>query len=530
MRSAHSNSTDKNEKKKDSMASTGQPAPLSASARISAKAWKTTAILSCVATMVMYAETMLIPALPDLLKDFGVSYSMSSWILSAYLLTGAVMTPIVGKLSDTYGRKKVLLIVMAIYLVGVSMAGLATNIVFMLVARAIQGIGLSMFPIAFGIIREQFPREKIAIGQGIITSMFASGAVIGLLVGGIIIENYGWQTTFFTIIPITVALILLIRRFIIVDDEQRGHGYHEKVPSVEGKISFEERDEGKYSIISRIDITGVITLATAVTSFLLILTFMETGTGYGGGFSIFGLAILGIISFLFFIMAERRVAHPLIDFKLILHKAILPANLIIMIVGLLMFMVFQTIPILVRNPQPLGFGQDAIATGTVQLPFALVLLVFGASSGFIIAKLGSVKPIIGGCVITAISFSCLSLFHSSELAISASLALLSVGLSLTSVGAMNVIILSTPKQVTGVTLGTTLLMRVIGSSIGPAVAGMLMQGHQSVLNISGILQSFPSSVSFNLIFLTAAVLSMACIGLAIILRNRVMKMSIPNLA
>ena len=200
--------------------------------KIPASAWKVLALLSCIATMVMYAETMLIPAIPDLIKDFHVSYSMSSWILTAYLVAGAVMTPIAGKLSDIYGRKKILLIIMVIYAVGVSLSAFATNIYFMIVARAIQGIGMSMFPIAFGIVRDVFPREKISIGQGVITSMFASGAVIGLAVGGIIIQNYGWRSTFFTIIPIAIALLLIIRRFINVDDgeqqlqeqeEQEGH-------------------------------------------------------------------------------------------------------------------------------------------------------------------------------------------------------------------------------------------------------------------------------------------------------------------
>jgi MFS family permease len=508
----------KNETKKDNKGGIISPSHElgpPGSTKISAKAWKITAILSCVATMVMYAETMLIPAIPDLIKDFGVSYSMSSWILAAYLLTGAVMTPIIGKLSDYYGRKKVLLIVMVIYMVGVSTAGFATDIVFMLAARAIQGVGLSMFPIAFGIVRDQFPREKISIGQGIITSMFASGAVIGLLVGGFIIQNYGWQTTFFTIIPIAISLLFIIRRYINVDEQS---------------YSYQQQEGEKHSKkenISNIDIKGALTLAAAVTSFLLVLTYMETGNSTES--FTYALIAVATISFALFIIIEKRASNPLVDLKLIMNKAILPANLIIMIVGLLMFMVFQTVPILVRNPQPLGFGEDAIATGNVQLPFALVLLVFGASSGFIISKLGTLKPIIAGSVITAASFFSLLVFHSSELGISASLALLSVGLSLTGVGAMNVIILTTPKQSIGATLGTTLLMRVIGSSIGPALAGMYMQANQSELGISGIAQSFPSLVSYNMIFLTAGVLASGSIVLAILLRRRVLKMSIPNL-
>src|SRR5574337_1238209 len=145
--------------------------------KISSYAWKTLAILSLIATMVMYAETMLIPAIPDLIRDFHISYSVSSWILTTYLIAGAIMTPITGKLSDIYGRKKMLLIVMGIYAVGVSLGGFVTDIYQMLAIRIIQGVGMSMFPIAFAIIRELFPRSKIAIGQGVITSMFAAGAV-----------------------------------------------------------------------------------------------------------------------------------------------------------------------------------------------------------------------------------------------------------------------------------------------------------------------------------------------------------------
>jgi MFS family permease len=201
-----------------------------------------------------------------------------------------------------------------------------------------------------------------------------------------------------------------------------------------------------------------------------------------------------------------------------------------MIVGMSMFMVFQTIPILVRNPEPIGFGEDAISTGKVQLPFAIILLIFGPTSGFIISKLGSLKPIIAGTIITAIGFFSLLILHSTEFLVSVNLAILSTGLSLTSVGAMNVIILSTPRQFSGISLGMSSLMRIIGASIGPALAGMYMQTHQSILTIHGAAQYFPSTISFNFIFLTAAILSSASIGLAILLRKNAVKMAIPNLA
>ena len=535
-----------NQNKSNNNTAGQSPSSPNYSVKIPASAWKILVILSCLATMVMYAETMLIPAIPDLIKQFHVSYSMSSWILTAYLITGAVMTPIAGKLSDIYGKKRILLFIMIIYAIGVSIAGFATNIYFLVLARAIQGIGMAMFPIAFSIIRDNFPREKLSIGQGVISSMFASGAVIGLSVGGAIIKNYGWQATFFTIIPIAIGLLIVVSRFIHVTEEQEVEKERQQEQQQQGQMfveteekRFESKDNektdnnrgNKAKRRSVIDIKGAITLAAAVTSFLLMLTYLETGDS--GGTSTSSLRtiiflVIGIISLALFILVEKRSTNPLVDFRLVLHKTVLPANLIIMIVGFSMFMVFQTIPILVRNPPPLGFGEDAVNTGNIQLPFALILLVFGPTSGFIISKLGSMKPVIGGASITSAGFFGLFMFHSTPLSISTNLAILSTGLSLTNVGAMNVTILSTPRQFMGISLGTSMLMRIIGAAVGPALAGMYMQSNQSILRVNGIAQYFPSAESYNLIFLTATALSILSIGLAIILRRRAIKLAIPN--
>ncbi len=478
--------------------------------KIPASAWKVLAVLSSLATMVMYAETMLIPALPDLIDEFNVSYSISSWILSAYLIPGAVMTPIAGKLSDIYGRKKVLLVIMAVYAVGISMAGFAGNIYLLFVSRAIQGIGIAMFVIAFSIIRDQFPRDRISIGQGIISSMFASGAVIGLLMGGFIISNFGWRATFLSAVPITIVLFIIIWRF----------KYTAKPPV----------DKAKKQDISRtVDIKGAITLAVFVTSFLLSLTLLETGQGFNMA-NMTAFLTVGIVSLVVFIVVERRSKEPLVDLKLFVHKVILPANLIIMVVGFSMFMVFQTIPVLVRNPIPLGFGGDATAVGYTQLPFAIVLLVFGPTSGLIVSKLGSVRPIIMGTAIAAAGCFGLVAFHEGWTGVAVNLAVLSTGLSLTNVGAMNVTILATPSEFTGMSIGMNTLLRILGSSVGPALAGVYMQTFQATAEVAGTRMVFPSMQAYSVIFLTAMMLFILSIGFAFYIKRRLAKMSIPNLS
>lgn len=532
------------------------------SGKIPPSAWKTLGILSCIATMVMYAETMLIPAIPDLISHFHVSYTMSSWVLTAYLVSGAVMTPIAGKLSDIYGKKKILLIVMLVYAVGVSIAGLAPTFELMLLARAIQGIGMSMFPIAFSIVRDQFPRAKISIGQGVITSMFASGAIIGLIVGGFIIQNYGWQATFFTIIPIAFALLFVIRKYITIGSNIEGSSEvsiaSQDTAIVNSEIKNQERKTKDSSSAGtnttdesrRIDILGAVTLAITIISLLLSITLFETSAGNGSlganidqniiegplGLSsseiwLTTLVVVGVVSSVVFVIVERRAKNPLVDFRLLFDKVVLPANLMILIVGLSMFMVFETIPILVRNPIPLGFGESALGVGNVQLPFAIVLLIFGPTSGFIISRLGSIKPIIAGSVITSAGFFALWLVHSNPFCVSAGLAVLSVGLSLTSVGAMNIVILATPPKYSGISLGMTSLLRIVGSSVGPVVASVYLQTLQSRISIgSGIFGSFPSQESFGLVFLTAAVASLVSVGLALTLRSILSKIHIPNLS
>src|SRR5215217_6626222 len=124
------------------------------SEKIQASTWITLAILGSTILITMYGETMLLPAIGQIIKDFDISYSTSSWILTAYLISGAVMTPIAGKLSDIYGKKKMVLIIMVIYIIGISLGGFSSNIAFLIISRVIQGIGIAMFPIAFGIVRD----------------------------------------------------------------------------------------------------------------------------------------------------------------------------------------------------------------------------------------------------------------------------------------------------------------------------------------------------------------------------------------
>ena len=501
--------------------------------------WMTLAILSSLGIIAMSAETMILPAIPDFIEDLDISYEDSSWILAAFLVMGAVMTPIAGRLSDIYGKKKMLLIILGVYTLGLLLGALATNFFSIVIARAIQGIGISMFPISFGIIRDKFPPEKLAIAQGIFSSTLSGGAVIGLILGGSIIENFGWQATFLFVIPLAITLFIIISKFVYVR-EQEQHLVSNKASEFCCRFIHVRKDilltenttttdsssnnntDNRKRLSNSIDIKGAITLAVTIISFLITLQLLEKA-GSNNIVEIIIFSIIALVSlFLFIVIIEKKTPFPLIDFRLLTNKTILYANIINMTVGITALMVvYQSIPILIRSPQPVGIGGDALEIANVQIPYLAISLIFSVTSGFLVSKFGNLRPTTLGTIVTTIGFFVLFLFHSTEASITAVLMLIAVGLALMQIGSVNVVLTSTPRLFSGISLGMNLLIYLIGSSAGPVIAGIYLQTNQVFVTSRGILTSFPSPESYNLIFLTAALIAAMSVVFAIFLNRNI---------
>lgn len=499
--------------------------------------WLTLAILSGLGIIAMSAETMVLPAIPDFIADLDISYQDSSWILAVILVTGAVMTPIAGKLSDVYGKKKVLLIIFSVYILGLLLGALATNFLFLVTARVFQGIGISMFPIAFSILRDKFPPEKLAIAQGIFSSTLSGGAVIGLIIGGSIVDSFGWRAAFLLMMPIAIILFVMIAKFVHVRELAQQQLVSNKASEFCCRFTHIRKDilltenanttytdgiskdslDSKPKISKSIDIKGAITLSAAIISFLVTLQLLEKA-GSSNLIQIITFSVASIVSLFIFIAVEKKAPFPLIDFKLLKNRIILSANIINMTVGLTALMVvYQSLPILIRSPLPAGFGGDASSIAIVQLPYMIVSLIFSVASGFIVAKFGNLRPTTLGTIITTIGFFVLFMYHSSEASIAAVLVIVAIGLALMQIGSVNVVLTSTPKQFSGISLGMNLLIYLIGSSVGPVIAGIYLQANQ--VFVESISASFPSPESYNLIFLTAALISVSSIAFAILLNR-----------
>lgn len=479
---------------------------INATTTVSRHAWLTLAILSSTLLTVFFSETMLLPAIPEIINDLDISYGTAAWIFSAYLIVAAVMTPVAGRLSDLFGKKKVLLSLLVIYITGLTAGGFADNITFLLISRIIQGVGLAAIPAAFSLLRDTFPPAKLSIAVGVFGSAYSAGSVVGLLVGASIIQTFGWHATFLAIIPFSILVTLLIAKFV----------REYEVPNHSNSSKNQKDVSAKKGIPFSIDIKGIVALSVTIASFLIALTVIQIGVNNENVLQIAGAFIISAVSLSIFVIIERRAIPPFVNLKLLRDKILLPSFILLIATGIFMFMIYPTIVQLVRSPAPLGFGGDSIDAAHVQLPFMISFLVFASITPFIINKIGTIKPIIIGGIIGLFGTFGLLMFHETEFIVSVDLAIIAIGLSLTMTTTWNMIVSSSPKEFTGISVGIGALLLFIGMAIGPALAGVYMADHENV----GTTVSYPSAKSYDLVFSTVVLLSAVSLGFGFILRRK----------
>ena len=362
--------------------------------------------------------------------------------------------------------------------------------------------------------------------------------MIGLIIGGGIVESYGWRAIFLFLLPVAVILFGIIAKFVRVRETERqqlvsnkGSEFCCTFTHVRKDILLTENTNTNTYTVANIsneeariskslDIKGAVTLSVVILSFLITLQLLEKPAASSNLIQIILFSIVSVVSLILFVKIEKKASFPLIDFKLLKNKTILSANIINMTVGLTALMVvYQTLPILIRSPPPAGFGGDASSIAQVQLPYMIVSLIFSVASGFVVSKFGNLKPTAIGTIVTTIGFFILFIFHSTEASIATILIVVAFGLALMQIVSVNVVLTSTPKQYSGVSLGMNLLIYLIGASVGPVIAGTYMQSNQIFIEseTNNISASFPSPESYDLTFLTSALIAMSSVVFAVFL-------------
>jgi hypothetical protein len=243
------------------------------------------------------------------------------------------------------------------------------------------------------------------------------------------------------------------------------------------------------------------------TSFILGLTLLQTG-GISNLQNVSAAFLASIISLSVFVIIKRRSNSPLLDFRLLRDRTLLPSYLILTAVGITMFMAYPSIVQLVRSRVPLGFGGNAIDAANIRLPFMVTFLILASTTPVIINKIGNKKPIIIGGLISLMGSIGLLVYHSTEFAISANLAIIATGLSMALTATWNIVVSESAKEFIGISTAAGALLM----AIRPAVAGVYMENHNTIAGIQG---SYPTLRSYDMVFLTSALLSGISTGFAL---------------
>jgi EmrB/QacA subfamily drug resistance transporter len=450
----------------------------------------TLAILTIAGTAYALQQTMVIPALPTLQRELNTTTTWVTWVLTILLLVASVSTPIVGKLGDQYGKELLLVITISIFFAGCVGAALAWNIWSLIAFRAVQGLGAPVFPLSFGIIRDEFPAEKVPVGIGLISAVYGIGGGFGIVLSGLIIDHLSWRWLFiFGAIPVGLSAILV----------------HRFVP------------ESPIKTPSRVDFLGAVLLSLGLVALLLALT-----EGPEWGWTSAGVAALWIAAAAFLVLwvvAELRVPEPLVDMHVFVRRQVLLTNICALIVGFAMFGTFVLIPNFVETPRGLPastmrlvhYGFDATATraGLYLLPSSIVLLFAGPLAGVIGRQIGSKWPLTAGMLFSAISAGMLAVWHDHPWQILAAMPILGLGVGFAFAAMATLITEAVRPEETGVATGMNTVMRTVGGVVGGQVGAAILA--------AGVIRgtSVPTADAYATAFGIAAAAALVGTGVAL---------------
>jgi len=461
-----------------------------------------TRVLLCVtavALLVNYVETMVIPGVPVIQKDFSTTPTIASWITSAFLIVGSAVAPLFGRLGDNYGKKRMVLVSLIFYTFGVGIAGFSPSIYFLLFSRAVQGVGFAIVPLGLAIITDTFPREKIAGAQGVISGTFAIGAAAGLAIGSEVVQNLGWQYAFHSAFVLSIVLFLLVWRVIKKD-----------VPRAKRKVDF----------------LGAAILMSGVT-LILVYTTEGPSLGWLSGEEI-AFLLPGIVLTLLFFYFETKVAEPLIRLDLLRIRNVLVANLVGLVSGIVMFLLFFAIIYYAELPTPFGLTLGIVATGLTLAPATLAMLVVGPFAGRSVAQFGPRPMLFVACLAMGTGLTLFIVNRATSVDLSLDMVFSLVGVVCVIIPIVNMVSLSLPRETIGVGLGFNTMLRNLGGAIGPVVATAIMASYTSpltaVVNGHTVVEGqFPNSTAFDLVFGVGLGLTVLVLVLSSLARNYTFK-------
>jgi EmrB/QacA subfamily drug resistance transporter len=392
-------------------------------------------------------QSLVIPVLPTIQANLHTSQDTVTWVLTAYLLSASICTPILGRIGDMYGKKRIFVLSLAALAVGSLLAGLATSVMMMIIARVIQGIAGAVLPLTFGIIRDEFPKERVMGVVGSVAALIAVGGGLGIVLAGPIVDTLGYHWLFW--LPLIVVGLATVASYVFIKES----------PS---------KTEGSISWAAALLLSGWLVA--------LLIAVSESSLWGWGSPKVIGLLTLAVVIGVAWFLTEVRSDRPLIDMRMMRAPAVWTVNLVAMLFGVGMYATFAFLPEFLQTPSSAGYGFGASITesGLMLLPMTVTMFFVGLVSGRLSTRFGSKPVLIAGATICIAPFVILAAAHSAKWEIVVATAILGTGFGLAFSAMSNLIVAAVPAHQTGVASGMNANIRTIGGSIGAAVMASIV--------------------------------------------------------
>ncbi|WP_063920293.1 MFS transporter [Nocardia violaceofusca] len=393
-------------------------------------------------------QSMVVPVLALLIPALHTTQSTATWLMTGYLLSASVATPILGRIGDKVGKERMLVVTLVALTIGSLIAALTESVGVMIVARVIQGLGGGVIPLAFGIIRDEFPAKKLHGAVGIASSLIAVGSGLGLVLAGPIVEHLNYHWLFW--VPMIITAIAAVAAIVFVP---------ESPVRSPGNINW-----------------GAAILLSAWLVALLLAVSKGPSWGWGSALTL-GLFALAVVAAAAWIVVELKSTTPLIDMRTMRIPAVWTTNLVAVLTGAGMYAMMTFLPQLLQTPESVaGYGLSASITqsGLYMLPLSVAMFVIGLSIGPLAARIGPKAIVLIGSVITVPAFVMLAVGHDHGWEIYLAGALLGIGIGLAFSSMPAIIVAAVPPAQTGAATGMNANVRTVGGAIGSAISAVLL--------------------------------------------------------
>lgn len=395
-----------------------------------------------------FQQTAILPALPIVGSAFSAPATWTAWLLSGYLLVSSIVTPLIGKLADNRGKRRILIGTLVLFLLGSVGAALSPHIGVLIGFRALQGIGGAVFPITFSIVRETLPAEWVGSAIGSLTGGFGVGTALGFGLGGLIAVTLSWRFVFAVgALPVAAAVIVVA---VLVP------------PSAEVRTG-------------RLDLAGGAILGGSLGAFLLGLTL-----GPQTGWATWYVVVLFAAAVLFFaqwINHELRASEPFVTLEVLRARPVLLTNLATLTIGYALFGVFFLVPHLVEaggGQMRLGFESGAVTAGLILVPAAVGQLVGGPLAGAVQRRYAPKWPFTVGMVVAAGGMGSLALWHAHPWQLATAALFIGFGVGLAIGSSSTLVTQAVPERDTGISTTFNSTLRRVGGGVGSQVGAALL--------------------------------------------------------